>query len=86
MIDQIKKFLKSDKTLHMICCFAIVVIFGLILNVVSGIALALIASFGKEAYDEVKYKGRSWYRDWERSEEHTSELQSLRESRMPSSA
>lgn len=58
MINQIKKFLKSDKVLHMICCFAIVVIFGLILNVVSGIALALIASFGKEAYDEVKYKGR----------------------------
>lgn len=57
MINQIRKFLKSDKVLHMICCFAIVVIFGLILNVVSGIALALIASFGKEAYDEVKYKG-----------------------------
>lgn len=38
----------------MICCFAIVVIFGLVLNVVSGIALALIASFGKEAYDEVR--------------------------------
>lgn len=60
MIDQIKKFLKSDKILHMICCFAIVVIFGLILNIVSGIALALTASFGKEAYDEVKYKGWSW--------------------------
>ena len=44
----------------MICCFAIVVIFGLVLNVVSGIALALIASFGKEAYDEVKYEGWSW--------------------------
>lgn len=55
MIDQIKKFLKGDKILHMICCFAIVVIFGLILNIVSGIALALIASFGKETYDEVKY-------------------------------
>lgn len=53
MIDQIKKFLKSDKILHMICCFAIVVIFGLILNVVSGIALALIASFGKESYDDL---------------------------------
>lgn len=52
MIDQIKKFLKGDKILHMICCFAIVVIFGLILNIVSGIALALIASFGKETYDE----------------------------------
>lgn len=68
MIDQIKKFLKGDKILHMICCFAIVVIFGLILNIVSGIALALIASFGKETYDEVgketydevKYKGWSW--------------------------
>lgn len=34
----------------MICCFAIVVIFGLVLNIVSGITLALIASFGKEAY------------------------------------
>lgn len=46
----------------MICCFAIVVIFGLVLNVVSGIALALIASFGKEAYDEVRPNGsgRSW--------------------------
>lgn len=60
MINQIRRFLKSDKVLHMICCFAIVVIFGLILNVVSGIALALIASFGKEAYDEVEYKGWSW--------------------------
>lgn len=60
MIDQIKKFLKGDKILHMICCFAIVVIFGLILNIVSGIALALIASFGKETCDEVKYKGWSW--------------------------
>lgn len=59
MINQIKKFLKNDKILHIICCFAIVVIFGLVLNIVSGIALALIASFGKEAYDEVKYKGWS---------------------------
>lgn len=33
----------------MICCFAIVVIFGLVSNIVSGITLALIASFGKEA-------------------------------------
>ena len=60
MIDQIKKFLKGDKILHMICCFAIVVIFGLILNIVSGIALALIASIGKETYQELKYKGWSW--------------------------
>nr|DAI51220.1 MAG TPA: putative periplasmic lipoprotein [Caudoviricetes sp.]DAQ75777.1 MAG TPA: putative periplasmic lipoprotein [Caudoviricetes sp.] len=60
MINQIKKFLKNDKVLHLIYCFAIVVIFGSIMNVVSGIALALIASFGKEAYDEVKYKGWSW--------------------------
>ena len=59
-INQIKKFLKNDKVLHLICCVAIVVIFGSIMNVVSGIALALIASFGKEAYDEVKYKGWSW--------------------------
>lgn len=44
----------------MICCFAIVVIFGLVLNVVSGIALALIASFGKEAYDEVGPNGSGW--------------------------
>lgn len=46
----------------MICCFAIVVIFGLVLNVVSGIALALIASssFGKEAYDEVRPNGSGW--------------------------
>ena len=51
MINQIKKFLKNDKILHMICCFAIVVIFGLVLNIVSGITLALIASFGKEAYE-----------------------------------
>lgn len=42
----------------MICCFAIVVIFGLVLNVVSGIALALIASFGKEAY--ANGSGWSW--------------------------
>lgn len=54
MINQIKKFLKNDKILHMICCFAIVVIFGLVLNIVSGITLALIASFGKEA------SGWSW--------------------------
>ena len=60
MINQIKKFLKNDKILHMICCFAIVVIFGLVLNVVSGIALALIASFGKEAYDEVRPNGSGW--------------------------
>lgn len=44
----------------MICCFAIVVIFGLVLNIVSGIALALIASFGKEAYDEVRPNGSCW--------------------------
>lgn len=60
MINQIKKFLKNDKVLHLICCFAIVVIFGLVLNIVSGITLALIASFSKEAYDEVRYKGWSW--------------------------
>lgn len=35
-------------------------LFGLVLNIVSGITLALIASFGKENYDEVKYKGWSW--------------------------
>lgn len=44
----------------MICCFAIVVIFGLVLNIVSGITLALIASFGKEAYDEVRSNGSGW--------------------------
>lgn len=41
----------------MICCFAIVVIFGLVLNIVSGITLALIASFGK---DEVRPNGSGW--------------------------
>lgn len=60
MINQIKKFLKNDKILHMICCFAIVVIFGLVLNIVSGITLALIASFGKEVYDEVRPNGSGW--------------------------
>lgn len=47
----------------MICCFAIVVIFGLVLNIVSGITIALIAliaSFGKEAYDEVRPNGSGW--------------------------
>ena len=44
----------------MICCFAIVVIFGLVLNIVSGITLSLIASFGKEAYDEVGPNGSGW--------------------------
>lgn len=44
----------------MICCFAIVVIFGLVLNIVSGITLALIASFSKEAYDEVRPNGSGW--------------------------
>lgn len=44
----------------MICCFAIVVIFGLVLNIVSGITLALIASFGKEDYDEVRPNGSGW--------------------------
>lgn len=49
----------------MIRCFAIVVIFGLVLNVVSGIALALIASFGKEAYDEVRPNGSGWSWSWD---------------------
>ena len=44
----------------MICCFAIVVIFGLVLNIVSGITLALIASFGKEANYEVRPNGSGW--------------------------
>lgn len=44
----------------MICCFAIVVIFGLVLNIVSGITIALIASFGKEVYDEVRPNGSGW--------------------------
>lgn len=44
----------------MICCFAIVVIFGLVLNIVSGITLALIASFGKGAHDEVRPNGSGW--------------------------
>jgi hypothetical protein len=60
MINQIKKFLKNDKILHIICCFAIVVIFGLVLNIVSGITIALIASFGKEVYDEVRPNGSGW--------------------------
>lgn len=44
----------------MICCFAIVVIFGLVLNIVSGITLALMASFGQAAFDEVGPSGSGW--------------------------
>ena len=60
MKDQIKKILKNDKVLHLICNFIIVVVFGFTFNIVTGISIALITSLSKELYDEIKYKGWSW--------------------------
>lgn len=60
MKDQIKKILKNDKALHLICNFIIVVVLGFTFNIVTGISIALIASLSKELYDEIKYKGWSW--------------------------
>lgn len=60
MKDQIKKILKNDKVLHLICNFIIVVVLGFTFNIVTGISIALIASLSKELYDEIKYKGWSW--------------------------
>lgn len=57
MKDQIKKILKNDKVLHLICNFIIVVVLGFTFNIVTGISVALIASLGKELYDEIKYRG-----------------------------
>lgn len=57
MKDQIKKILKNDKVLHLICNFIIVVVLGFTFNIVTGISVALIASLSKELYDEIKYKG-----------------------------
>lgn len=58
MKDQIKKILKNDKVLRLICNFIIVVVLGFTFNIVTGISVALIASLSKELYDEIKYKGR----------------------------
>lgn len=60
MKDQIKKILRNDKVLHLICNFIIVVVLGFTFNIVTGISVALIASLSKELYDEIKYKGWSW--------------------------
>ena len=60
MKDQIKRILKNDKVLHLICNFIIVVVLGFTFNIVTGISIALIASLSKELYDEIKYKGWSW--------------------------
>lgn len=60
MKDQIKKILKNDKVLRLICNFIIVVVLGFTFNIVTGISVALIASLSKELYDEIKYKGWSW--------------------------
>lgn len=60
MKDQIKKILRNDKVLHLICNFIIVVVLGFAFNIVTGISIALIASLSKELYDEIKYKGWSW--------------------------
>lgn len=60
MKDQIKKILKNDKVLHLICNFIIVVVLGFTFNIVTGISVALIVSLSKELYDEIKYKGWSW--------------------------
>lgn len=60
MKDQIKKILKNDKVLHLICNFIIVVVLGFTFNIVTGVSVALIASLSKELYDEIKYKGWSW--------------------------
>lgn len=60
MKDQIRKILKNDKVLHLICNFIIVVVLGFTFNIVTGISVALIASLSKELYDEIKYKGWSW--------------------------
>lgn len=49
----------KDKILHLICCFIIVVIFGLMLNPISGIVIALMIALGKEAYD-MKSDGTGW--------------------------
>lgn len=60
MKGQIKKILRNDKVLHLICNFIIVVVLGFTFNIVTGISIALIASLSKELYDEIKYKGWSW--------------------------
>lgn len=60
MMDRIKEVLKNDKVLHFICNFIIVLILGFIFNVIVGISAAVVASLGKELYDEIKYKGWSW--------------------------
>lgn len=60
MKDQIKKILKNDKVLHLICNFIIVVVLGFTFNIVVGISVALTASLSKELYDEIRYKGWSW--------------------------
>lgn len=60
MKDQIKKILRNDKVLHLICNFIIVVVLGFTFNIVTGISVALIASLSKELCDEIKYKGWSW--------------------------
>lgn len=60
MKDQIKKILKNDKVLRLICNFIIVVVLGFTFNIVTGISIALITSLSKELYDEIKYKGWSW--------------------------
>ena len=60
MKGQIKKILKNDKVLHLICNFIIVVVLGFTFNIITGISIALITSLSKELYDEIKYKGWSW--------------------------
>ena len=49
----------NDKILHFLATFTITVLFGQI-NIIIGIFVSLIASFGKELYDEYKYKGWDW--------------------------
>lgn len=49
----------NDKILHFLATLIITVLFGQI-NIIIGIFASLIASFGKELYDEYTYGGWDW--------------------------
>lgn len=51
------KFLQKDKILHISACIIIVVVFGTMFNLVTGVIAAVIASLAKEALDEYNYGG-----------------------------
>ncbi len=49
-----------DKLLHMLCCMCAMLSVSILFGWAWGLAASVFLAIGKEAYDQLKYKGWSW--------------------------